>query len=194
LKRLLAVTDPELAAHGRRTARLAMDVAEQMGVSRRSRRLLEVGAELHDIGKLFISNAILQHPGPLTEEQWVGLRHHPAIGYELVTGRVPDPVAEMVLTHHERFDGSGYPNAVTGRDIPFESRILQVADAFDAITSNRPYQAAQPVSYAVAEMIRCIETQFDPGPVRAILALAGHDAWRTARFGHAGALAEEIAV
>lgn len=196
LKRLLAATNPELAAHGRRTAVIARDVAEEMGVSAASLRVLEAASELHDIGKLFIADAILEHPGPLTEEQWVGLRHHPLIGYELVKDRVPDEVAEVVVTHHERLDGTGYPNALQGRDIPKEARILQVADAFDAITSTRPYQPALPVSYAVSEMLRCVGTQFDPAPVRAILTLAGHDRWRAARFGDTAVvhLPDEIAV
>lgn len=196
LQRLLAVTNPELAAHGSRTAVIAGDVAEQMGVTPTSHRILRTAAELHDIGKLFIADAILQHPGPLTDEQWVGLRHHPLIGYELVKGRVPDEVAQVVLTHHERFDGSGYPNGFSGRDIPLEARILQVADAFDAITSTRPYQPALPVSYAVSEVMRYAGTQFDPAPVRAVLALARNDAWRVARFGETIhlQLPDEIAV
>lgn len=196
LQRLLAVTDPELAAHGRRTAVIASDVAEEMGVSPTSHRILRAASELHDIGKLFIADAILQHPGPLTDEQWVELRHHPLIGYELVKGRVPDEVARIVLTHHERFDGSGYPNGFSGRDIPLEARILQVADAFDAITSVRPYQPALPVSYAVSEATRYAGSQFDPAPVRAVLALAANNTWRVARFGESihVELPDEIAV
>lgn len=155
---------------------------------------IQVSAELHDIGKLFIARSILDQPGPLTDEQWVELRHHPRMGYELVRDRVPAEVSEVVLSHHERFDGTGYPNAVPGAALPLEARILQVADAFDAITSVRPYQPALPFDYALSEMIRCSGTQFDPSVVEAIAALARRPEWRTTRFPALYEFAEEVAV
>lgn len=144
--------------------------------------LIFSAAQLHDIGKLFVPREILDHPGSLTKEQWVELRHHPRVGYELVRDRVPEVIALVVLTHHERFDGTGYPNATPGRFIPLEARILQVADAVDAITSVRPYQPAYPVQYAINEMVRCAGTQFDPSVVEAVVALAEDRRWRATRF------------
>lgn len=152
---------------------------------------IEAAAHLHDIGKIFVPREILDQPGPLTEAQWEELRHHPRMGYELVLDRVPLEVADIVLTHHERFDGSGYPNAVPGRLISIEARVLQVADAFDAITSTRPYQAALPVDYAISEALRCAGTQFDPDAAAAIVSLAVRPEWCVTRF---GAMADEIAV
>ena len=98
-------------------------------------------------------------------------------GYQLVRGSVPEDVARIVLAHHERFDGTGYPNAIAGHSTPLEARVLQVADAFDAITSNRPYQPSLPVAYAINELIRWSGTQFDPGVVEATVALAGRAKW-----------------
>jgi HD-GYP domain-containing protein (c-di-GMP phosphodiesterase class II) len=132
---------------------------------------VEAASLLHDIGKLFISREILDKPGAPTDEEWMELRRHPQIGFDLVKSHVPMDVARVVLTHHERYDGYGYPNRIGGADIPLEARALQVADAFDAITSERPYQPALPVSYAVAELHRYSGTQFDPRAVRAIMRL-----------------------
>lgn len=194
LLRLLDSIDPELGEHGRRTARLARDIATEMALPDDEIDQLHVGAQLHDIGKLFISRSILDQPGPLTDEQWVELRHHPRMGYELVRDRVPDAVSHMVLNHHERYDGTGYPNAVSGSSLRLEARILQVADAFDAITSTRPYQPALPFEYAVSEMVRCSGTQFDPGVVEAIVSLASRYEWRAVRFPMFADLVAEVAV
>jgi HD-GYP domain-containing protein (c-di-GMP phosphodiesterase class II) len=165
-----------------------------MGLPTQQVDRIQAAAELHDVGKLFVPRDILDHPGPLTKEQWTELRHHPRVGYDLVRDRVPEEVALVVLTHHERFDGTGYPNAVAGKHIPFEARILQVADAVDAITSVRPYQPAYPVQYAINEMIRCSGTQFDPSVVEAIVELAGSMQWRALRFRDDAELDAELAV
>jgi HD-GYP domain-containing protein (c-di-GMP phosphodiesterase class II) len=116
------------------------------------------------------------------------------MGYQLVRDCVPTKVAEIVLTHHERFDGGGYPDGISGPKLLIEARILQVADAFDAITSLRPYQPALPVDYAIDEMIRCTGTQFDPDAVTAIVTLAERLDWRSAFFGSATTTPSEIAV
>jgi HD-GYP domain-containing protein (c-di-GMP phosphodiesterase class II) len=164
-----------------------------MGLTVAEVERIEVAAQLHDVGKLFIPREILDKPGPLSEPQWVELRRHPRMGYELVRERVPEEVARIVLTHHEWFDGTGYPGAISGTAIPLESRILQVADAVDAITSVRPYQPALPVEYAISEMIRCSGTQFDPGAVEAVVSLASNASWRNSHFPVDGTV-EEIAV
>jgi HD-GYP domain-containing protein (c-di-GMP phosphodiesterase class II) len=193
-KRLLHATDPELAAHGKRTGQLAADIAATMFFDPHRIANLQQAAELHDIGKIFISREILDKPGPLDDAEWEELRHHPLMGYQLVQSAVPRDVARVVLTHHERYDGTGYPNAIAANRIPLEARILQVADAFDAITSDRPYQPALPVQYALNEMVRCSGSQFDPGVVEAIVALAGRARWVTARLRKQVRQVEGIAV
>lgn len=192
--RLLDATDPELAAHGRRVARLAGDIATQMSLDPHDIALLQTAAQLHDVGKVFVPRDILDQPGPLSEAQWVELRRHPRMGYELVRDRVPAEVAQVVLTHHERYDGTGYPNAISAAAIPLEARALQVADAVDAITSTRSYQPALPVAYALDEMVRCSGSQFDPSAVEALVVLATSTSWLSARFGDAGALLDGVAV
>jgi HD-GYP domain-containing protein (c-di-GMP phosphodiesterase class II) len=181
LLRLLEATDPELASHGVRAARLAGDVGLALGLPSEKVHVINAAAQLHDIGKLFIRRQILDKPGPLIPREWEELRRHPEKGFELVMKRVPRAVAEIVLTHHERFDGSGYPNALSGERIPFGARVLQVADAFDAITSVRPYQPALPVDYAISELTRCAGTQFDPDAVNAIVSLSLQPEWITNR-------------
>ena len=171
LIRVLAGTDPELAAHGLRTARLARRVGVELRMRRAELDLIEASGQLHDIGKLFVSREILDKPGPPTESEWVELRRHPRIGFELVRRHVSPRIAQVVLTHHERYDGTGYPSRLAPDDIPIEARVLQVADAFDAITSVRPYQPAMPVGYAVEELTRYAGTQFDPQAVSAIVRL-----------------------
>ncbi|MDJ0953794.1 MAG: HD-GYP domain-containing protein [Acidimicrobiia bacterium] len=181
--RLLLAVDPDLAAHGKRAGRLARDIAEKMRLEPDRIEGLEAAAHLHDIGKIFISRQILDKPGPLDAAEWEELRQHPMTGYQLIRDSVPEVVAQVVLTHHERFDGTGYPHGVQGSRIPLEARILQVADAFDAITSERPYQPSLPVEYALNEMVRWSGTQFDPSVVEATVALAGRAQWVTRQFG-----------
>ncbi len=193
-QRLLHATDPELAAHGKRAGLLARDIALAMGMDEARLSQLEIAAEIHDVGKVFISRDILDKPGPLDAAEWSELRKHPMMGYQLVRGTVPEAVARIVLTHHERYDGTGYPFAVPGRKIPLEARILQVADAFDAITSERPYQPALPVEYAMNELVRCSGAQFDPSVVEATVGLAGRAKWVRQRFGVEERFVDEVAV
>ena len=171
LTRVLAGTDPELAEHGARTASLARHVGVEMGMSRAELDWIEIAARLHDIGKLFISRDILDKPGAPTENEWVELRRHPRIGFEMVRRRVAAEVAQTILTHHERYDGTGYPSHLVGTEIPVAARVLQVADAFDAMISVRPYQPAMPIEYAIDELTRCAGTQFDPRVVASIVRL-----------------------
>lgn len=194
LLRLLEATDPELAAHSLRAARLAGDVAEAIGLTPERAQFVRAAAQIHDIGKLFIPRQILDKPGPLNSREWEEMQRHPETGYELVHRHVPAEAARIVLMHHERFDGTGYPNAVSGKRIPLEARVLQVADAFDAITSVRPYQPALPVDYAVSELNRNAGTQFDPEAVHAIVALSRRPEWLARHGLDATQLSEEIAV
>jgi ribonuclease P protein subunit RPR2 len=131
-------------------------------------RSAEYGFLLHDAGKVGVPEAILNKPGPLTAAEWRIMRTHPIIGYQLIAG-IPflKVAAELVRYHHETFDGSGYPEGLRGSDIPITARIFSVVDAFDAMTTDRPYRKAMPVEQAVTELQRMAGSQFDPDVVRA---------------------------
>ncbi len=164
--------DPDLSGHGSRVATLAAPLAEHLGVGRDDRRRLHIAAHLHDVGKIRVDVQVVQKPGPLTASEWVQMRRHPLEGFRIVDGLVHARIADTVIAHHERFDGSGYPFGLAGDDIPYLARILLVADAYDAITSDRPYQPALSPEHAFTELHRCSGTQFDPRVVDAMLATA----------------------
>jgi HD-GYP domain-containing protein (c-di-GMP phosphodiesterase class II) len=138
-------------------------------------RLAQVGI-LHDVGKVHVDPAILGKPGPLDDTEFLHILRHPHLGYAMAKPRCDRRVADAILHHHERFDGTGYPFGLKGGAIPLLSRIVFVSDAFDAITSNRSYQPALPVWYAVDEILANSGTQFDPDVVAAFITVAerGH--------------------
>jgi HD-GYP domain-containing protein (c-di-GMP phosphodiesterase class II) len=129
-------------------------------------------AELHDIGKVGIPEAILQKPGPLTDDEWTFMRRHTLIGQRILDA-APSLVAtgRLVRASHEHWDGSGYPDALAGDAIPLGARIILACDAYDAMTSERAYQPARTPSAALAEIERCAGRQFDPAVVRALQAV-----------------------
>jgi putative nucleotidyltransferase with HDIG domain len=143
LGRAIDLRDRETSGHSRRVCRYSLEIARAMDFSEREIRNLERGAYLHDIGKLGIPDGILLKPGPLTAEEWVIMRSHVEIGFNLIQG-IPflAEAAEVILTHHERYDGSGYPRGLKGQQIAPGGQIFAVADSFDAITSDRPYRKA----------------------------------------------------
>jgi HD-GYP domain-containing protein (c-di-GMP phosphodiesterase class II) len=170
-EKLLAVTrlrDPNLADHAQRTAEIAAAVAQELGLDRTTLDHVYLGAQLHDIGKLGVAEAILWKPAGLTSAEWREVRTHPEEGHRLVADVVHRDVASAVLYHHERMDGDGYPFGIDGRTLPITVRVVQVADAFDAMTSDRPYQRALPTRIAVAEISRCAGSQFDPDVAAAL--------------------------
>ena len=134
---------------------------------------LERGALLHDIGKIGIPRNVLLKKGSLTDEEWTVMRAHPQIGYRLLS-ELPELAdeAQLVYNHHEKFDGSGYPQGLQGRQIPLASRLFAIADAFDAITSQRPYRSARPVEQGRREVARGSGSQFDPQLVDAFLQIS----------------------
>jgi HD-GYP domain-containing protein (c-di-GMP phosphodiesterase class II) len=134
-----------------------------------------LGARLHDIGKLGVAEAILWKPAGLTSTEWREVRTHPEEGHRLVADVVHRDVASAVLYHHERMDGDGYPFGIDARSLPIVVRIVQVADAFDAMTSNRPYQRALHSGIAVEEIARCAGSQFDPDVAGAIARVFGDE-------------------
>ncbi|MDX6388119.1 MAG: hypothetical protein QOD85_1921 [Gaiellaceae bacterium] len=180
----LAARDPSTAAHCARVTFLSRRLATWIGWDDRKLRTLEVGAPLHDIGKVTISEALLRKRGPLQPHELAEIRTHPAAGAKLISPVGPARDAlPYVLYHHERWDGGGYPTGRRGTQIPEGARLLAVADAFDAMMTTRPYRRALPMTRALGEIERCAGTQFDPTFASAFL-----DAWS------AGALADAAAI
>jgi response regulator RpfG family c-di-GMP phosphodiesterase len=168
----LDLRDNETAGHSRRVMRYCLELAQAMHLSDTQLTNIARGAFLHDIGKIGIPDAILLKPAKLVEEERAVMESHVRIGYELVC-RVPflAGAAEIVLTHHERYDGTGYPQGLMGSEIPVGARIFAVADTLDAMTSDRPYRRALPYSAAREEIIRESGRQFDPQVVGIFLSV-----------------------
>jgi len=159
----LDAREHETEAHSRRVGEYSLYLAEMMGIGPEVREDIRKGALLHDIGKIGISDRILLKPGKLTAEEWVEMRKHPEIGYWILTG-APElqAASEIVISHHERWDGSGYPRQLAGEEIPLGARIFSVVDTFDALTSNRPYHRGESYESARSEIKMNAGTQFDP--------------------------------
>jgi HD-GYP domain-containing protein (c-di-GMP phosphodiesterase class II) len=169
--------------HGARVAALAEPVARRLGWDENRIAGLRFGGPLHDIGKLSVRREVLRKSGPLSMDELTEIRTHPAAGAALVAPlRFARHALPYVLFHHERWDGSGYPTGLSGSSIPIEARLLGVADAFDAMTSARPYRQALPTDRAFAEIAICAGAQFDPVVAELFLEVwAEHaDAWPAA--------------
>jgi diguanylate cyclase (GGDEF)-like protein len=174
LLRALAERHPDLDGHSCDVALLAETTAQNLGLETEDVEAVHQAAQLHDIGKVAIPEAILHKPGPLDDDEWAFMRRHSEIG-ERIIGEAPAlaRVAAMVRSSHERFDGTGYPDALAGKDIPLGARIVAVCDAFDAMITERPYSAAKTPEEADRELRRCAGSQFDPVVVEAFLASRG---------------------
>ena len=179
-----AARDPSTAAHCTRVTYLAGRLATWMDWDETRLRRLSVGARLHDIGKVMLSETILRKRGPLTRHELAEIRTHPASGVRLI-GPVDSAHEALpyVLYHHERWDGGGYPTRRAATEIPDGARLLAVVDAFDAMTSTRPYRRALPTFHALAEIERCAGTQFDPEIAHAFL-----QAWSAGVFADGAAI------
>ena len=162
--------DGETAGHSQRVARYSSKLAGELGATDRELSSIVMGAWLHDIGKLAIPDAILLKPGALTQEEWHIMRGHVQIGFDFVK-RIPflKEAAEIILTHHERFDGSGYPRGLKGNAIPIAGRIFAVADTLDAMTSDRPYRSALSFGMAREEIRQGAGSRYDSRVVDAFL-------------------------
>ncbi|MBW8012140.1 MAG: GAF domain-containing protein [Chloroflexi bacterium] len=170
----LDARDRETEGHSTRVAASAMQVAEMMDLSPTSRQALLHGALLHDLGKIGVSDTILHKPGPLTEEEWVVMKHHPEIGYTILHSvKFLYDALPVILYHHEKWDGSGYPKGLSGEEIPLIARIFTVTDAYDAMTSDRPYRNAASHSDALYEIEQSAGIYFDPHVTAAFLKLHG---------------------
>lgn len=155
-------SDPFTHGHSFRVSRYALRIGRALGLSSRDMEMLEYAGLLHDIGKIAIQNDILLKVGPLTEEEWRSLKAHPNIGADIVEQlKFLKEAAEVIRSHHERPDGMGYPRGLKGDEIPLAARILNVVDAFDAMTSDRPYRKALPIERVIEELETYRGTQFD---------------------------------
>jgi diguanylate cyclase (GGDEF)-like protein/putative nucleotidyltransferase with HDIG domain len=167
LARAVDARDVYTGSHSQRVADLAARTARRLGLPEEEVELTRLAASLHDLGKLAIPEEILRKPGPLTEPERMVLERHPQIGFRMLESLGVDPVADWVLHHHERWDGSGYPDGLPGDRIPLGARIIFVADAYDAMTSERVYRRRVASEEAIAELRRCAGSQFDPQIVHA---------------------------
>jgi diguanylate cyclase (GGDEF)-like protein len=162
--------DAYTGSHSYMVGELAARVAKSMGLDAEAIELTRLAGSLHDLGKLAIPEEILRKPGPLNEAERLVLERHPQIGYRMLDSLGVEPVATWVLYHHERWDGSGYPEQKAAEEIPLGARILFVADAYDAMTTDRVYRGRLSHDRAIAELERCAGTQFDPDVVAAFKA------------------------
>ena len=172
----LDARDPYTAGHSERVSTLSVMMGREMNLGSDQLEVLRLGALLHDIGKIGVSDQILRKNGPLTADEFEQIKRHPGLGARILR-QVPflSPHLPIVELHHERPDGRGYPFGLRGEDVPLEARIVHVADAFDAMTSARAYRAARPASVAIAELERFAGTQFDTACVDALIAAMPDD-------------------
>jgi HD-GYP domain-containing protein (c-di-GMP phosphodiesterase class II) len=164
----------EIATHGRAVARIAVRIAAAIGLDEPTQARIGTAAGLHDIGKLPISPETLAKPGALTPDEWAQVRLHPVLGEQMLFSEGLAEIAGWVRCHHERPDGRGYPDGLATGAIPLESLIIAVADAYDAMVSERPYSSALSDSAAREELLRAAGTQFDSKIVGAFLGLRFH--------------------
>jgi putative nucleotidyltransferase with HDIG domain len=172
LSTALDIRDNMTHRHARRVARMAAGVAKEMGLSEQQVLEIEYAAALHDIGKIGVADSILRKAAPLDAGEWKDMRRHSELGYEILKGiDFLRDAAEIVWAHHERYDGEGYPRGLAGNEIPLGARVFGVVDAYDAMTSRRPYRQAISRDQACIEVERNSGTQFDPAVVEAFLVL-----------------------
>ncbi|PXA98454.1 two-component system response regulator [Nostoc sp. 3335mG] len=173
LARAIEYRDGDTGEHVSRVAQICQLIGEGLGLPAERCRMIYLAAPLHDIGKIGIADAILSKPGKLTPEEMARMREHVNIGARILENGDSELIrtAEIIAqNHHEKWDGTGYPNRIAGDAIPIEARIVALADVFDALCSERPYKKAWPLEDAHAEILRCAGTHFDPACVEAFVA------------------------
>lgn len=177
----LETRDFETHGHSERVVTFSLRLGHELGLEEEQMRDLELGALLHDIGKIGVPDAILRKPAKLNEREWKKMKLHPVHGYKILRN-IPflEGAAKIVAEHHERWDGKGYPNQIRGENIDITARIFAVADAFDAMVSDRVYRKGRPFEDAVIELEKCSGTQFDPMVVEAFKNIPKED-WETLR-------------
>lgn len=163
LSKAIDLRDKDTEGHCRRVVQYSLSMGKQLNFEEEDLIRLCHGALLHDIGKIGVSDTILHKPGPLTDEEWAIMRTHPQLGFMMVADVDQlEKAREIILNHHERFDGKGYPNGISGQLIPLAARLFTIADSFDAMISDRPYRKGMSIAAARREVRRCSGTQFDP--------------------------------
>ncbi len=176
LGRAVDARDRRLFEHSSVVADLASLLAQAHGLTQRQAGLVHMAGHLHDVGKIGVPDSILLKPGPLTDDEWRVMRQHPLLGAEILRpvamfcGRFG--VCDIVIAHHERYDGSGYPYGLRGRDIPLGARIVAVADSLSAMLEDRTYRKGRTLDQALEEVARCSGTLFDPCIVADLMRLA----------------------
>jgi putative nucleotidyltransferase with HDIG domain len=170
LVRAIQARDQYTSGHSARVTRYCLLTAERLGLSTREKQHLYLTAMLHDIGKIGIPDDLLNKPGKLTDEEFQRVRDHVKVGASMLQalGEM-HPIVPLILHHHESYDGSGYPDGLKGTKIPLISRIVAVADTWDAMTSDRPYRKARSHQQAVDELKRCSGKNFDPKVIKVFL-------------------------
>jgi two-component system, cell cycle response regulator len=172
LVQVLQEREPELRKQLHDVAELVRHVAVAMGVGGDDLEKVVRAAELHDVGKVAVPDAILSKPGPLSEAEWGYMREHTIVGDRILSAAPAlEDAAKLVRASHERYDGAGYPDRLRGEEIPLGARIVAVCDAFHAMTSERPYRPALSVREALDELRRCSGAQFDPNVVSVFTAI-----------------------
>ncbi len=180
--------DSETKGHTDRVVELAIEIADEMQVSPEDHQAIRWGSYLHDIGKIGIPDQILHKPGKLEDHEWAIMRKHAELGHEFASrlGFLPSATMDLVLHHHEKWEGGGYPNGLAGEDIPLAARVFAVCDVFDALVSERPYKHAWPFDTAVREINRQSGHHFDPAVVAAFNAVIQR------KFPHPGAATAQL--
>ena len=159
----LGARDAYTKEHSNRLSFLAREISRELKLPPVEIKKIVLAAKLHDIGKIGISDAILLKPSKLTDEEFDKIKKHPVIGFDMLKNlSIFSHISDYILYHHEKFDGSGYPEKISGEDIPFGARIISVIDTIDAILTKRSYKEPKPIEYAVQELKKNAGTQFDP--------------------------------
>lgn len=168
----LEAKDRYTYGHADRVARLSVEIGKRLGMNDHELEILQYAGILHDIGKIGVRDAVLNKPGRYTPEEFEEMKQHPVIGARIVAGvKALEQGADWIRHHHERYDGTGYPDGLKGEEIPLGARIIAVADAFDAMLYDRPYKAGRPLPEVIEEFRRCSGTHFDPKVVEVLLEL-----------------------
>jgi len=175
MARAVEIRDQYTGNHTQRVTDYALMLAGELGLPPEEHRIIEIGTPLHDVGKIGISDAILRKPGRLTPDEITQMQTHPQLGVDLLQN-IPGlrPMLPIILHHHERWNGQGYPHRLGADRIPRLARIVAVADAFDAMTSDRPYRPAMPLARAFTELTQEAGSHFDPECIQAFLRLRPH--------------------
>jgi HD-GYP domain-containing protein (c-di-GMP phosphodiesterase class II) len=178
----LEAKESHLSGHAATTMHYSVEVGRKLGLGNEEIAAIKLGALFHDVGKIGVPEALLSKPAELTDDEWVEMRAHPTIGASLL-GNVPmlERIRPLVLAHHENFDGTGYPHGLKGNEIPLAAQIISVADAYDAMTSARPYRVALRPKHALRELRANAGTQFNPVVVEAFIQVCIEERRRVAR-------------